>query len=391
MKFTSELLHQIEANLETGALAPPIYQTSTFVQEAPGVNKGFDYSRSNNPTRKCLEDLLAAIEHGAGASAFSSGLAAVDAVIKTLKTGDKILAVDDVYGGSFRAFTHIYKKLGIQVNYVDTSDIFEVEKALNEEVKLVWLETPTNPTLKISDIQGIAVLAQNVGAKLVVDNTFASPVLQNPIKLGADFIIHSATKYIGGHSDVIAGAVISKSKEDADQIKFIQNATGAVLGPWDSYLLIRGLHTLELRVKQSCKTAFELAEFLHAHQDIQKVNYPGLESHPNHWIAKEQQNGFFGAVISFSFKDDSTETALKFLKNLKRFKLAESLGGTKSLACHPASMTHKSTPKSIRIEAGVKDSLVRLSVGIEDAEVLIEDCRQAFENTQKLKPIDVLK
>lgn len=378
MKFTSELLHQIEANLETGALAPPIYQTSTFVQEAPGVNKGFDYSRSNNPTRKCLEDLLASLEKGAGACAFSSGLAAVDAVLKTLKSGDKIIAVDDVYGGSFRAFTHVYKKFGIEVEYVDTSSIQTVEQALSDEVKLVWLESPTNPTLKISDISRIAQLCKCVGAKLVVDNTFASPVLQRPLELGADYVIQSATKYISGHSDVIAGAVIAKSDEDAAEIKFIQNATGAVLGPWDSYLLIRGLHTLELRVKQSCNTALALAEYLEQQDFVKQVNYPGLKSHPNHEIAKAQQGGYFGAVISFSFHEDTAESAKLFLAGLQRFKLAESLGGTKSLVCHPASMTHKSTPRSTRLNAGVNDSLVRLSIGIEDTECLIDDCKRGF-------------
>lgn len=378
MKLSTKIIHSIPIDQQTGSVGVPIYQTSTFVQDSPGVHKGFDYSRSNNPTRKVLEDIIATLEHGASGFAFASGLAAVDAVLKLLSSGDEILAVDDIYGGSFRIFTHIFEKFGINVRYVDTSDINEVRNNINPKVKLVWLESPTNPTLKISDIAEIANIAHANDSLLVVDNTFASPILQQPIELGADIVIHSATKYLGGHCDLIAGLVVVKTLDLAEKIKFIQNSSGSILGPFDSWLVIRGMETLQLRVERHSKNALEIAKYLSRHKDIEQAFYPGLPSHTNHQIAKEQQTNGFGGVVSFNFKNDLAESAIAFVTNTKIFKLAESLGGVKSLVCHPASMTHKSTPIETRKAAGIKDSLVRLSVGLEDVSDLIEDIEQAI-------------
>ena len=377
MSTVTELIHSIPVDPQTGAISVPIYQTSTFVQEAPGVNKGYDYARSNNPTREALEKIVAQLEGGALASAFGSGLAAIDAVVKLLQSGDEILAVDDIYGGAFRQFTHIYKKFGINVNYVDTTDVTNVLDAITPATKLIWLETPTNPTLKISDIEAIAKIAQRHGILLCVDNTFASPALQQPITLGADIVIHSATKYLGGHSDLIAGIVVSKTKELGEQIKFTQNACGAVLAPFDSWLVIRGLETLHLRVQQHSANALELARFLQGHPAIDKVYYPGLEQHLNHDIAAKQQSAF-GGVVSFTLKNDTEEAAVKLVTATQYFKLAESLGGVKSLLCHPAQMTHKSIPAEKRRSSGVQDSLVRLSVGLENIEDLKADIAQAL-------------
>lgn len=382
MSTVTELIHSIPVDPLTGAISVPIYQTSTYVQEAPGVNKGYDYARSNNPTREALENIIAQLEGGAQASAFGSGLAAIDAVVKLLQSGDEILAVDDIYGGAFRQFTHIYRKFGINVNYVDTTDVANVFEALTPATKLIWLETPTNPTLKISDIAAIAKIAQQHNILLCVDNTFASPVLQQPIKLGADIVIHSATKYLGGHSDLIAGLVVTKTKELGEQIKFIQNACGAILSPFDSWLVIRGLETLHLRVQQHSANALELAEFLQSHPAVDKVYYPGLKTHLNHEIAAAQQSAF-GGIVTFTLKNDTEDAAKKVVCNTQLFKLAESLGGVKSLLCHPATMTHKSIPAEKRRAAGVQDSLIRLSVGLEQVADLKADIVQALDKLNK--------
>ncbi|NNV56323.1 trans-sulfuration enzyme family protein [Limnovirga soli] len=378
MSTATQIIHSIPADPLTGAIAVPIYQTSTFIQDAPGVNKGYDYARSNNPTRATLETIIAQLEEGSTGIAFGSGLAAIDAVVKLLKSGDEILAVDDIYGGAFRLFTHIYEKFGISVNYTDTTNVENVFNAVTPNTKLIWIETPTNPTLKISDIAAIAKVAKAHGCLLCVDNTFASPALQKPLTLGADIVVHSATKYLGGHSDLIAGLIVSKDKAIGEKLKFIQNATGAILAPFDSWLVIRGIETLTLRVKQHGINAQAVAEFLEQHPAVDKVYYPGLPSHVNHDIAKRQAKGF-GGVVSFTLKNDSEAAAISFVTNTKLFKLAESLGGVKSLLCHPANMTHKSIPAEKRRNAGVADSLIRLSVGLEEVEDLINDLEQSFE------------
>ena len=388
----TQLIHSIPVDPLTGAISVPIYQTSTFVQEAPGVNKGYDYARSGNPTRAALEDVIAKLENGSTGIAFGSGLAAIDAVVKLLKSGDEILAVDDIYGGAFRLFTHIYEKFGITVNYVDTTNVENVFNAITPKTKLIWIETPTNPTLKISDIEAIAKIAKANRCLLCVDNTFASPALQQPLSLGADIVIHSATKYLGGHSDLIAGLVVTKEKELGEKIKFIQNASGAILAPFDSWLVIRGIETLNLRVKQHCANAQLVAEFLETHPDVDKVFYPGLQSHPNHAIAAKQAKGF-GGVVSFTLKVDTEEAATNFVTGTQYFKLAESLGGVKSLLCHPAQMTHKSIPQERRRAGGVADSLIRLSVGLEEADDLVNDLKQAFltikTNTRSKKALTI--
>ena len=338
MQEQTKIIHSIPVDELTGAIAVPIYQTSTFVQESPGVNKGFDYARSNNPTRKTLEDIVAKLENGSGGYAFASGLAAIDAVVKLLESGDEILAVDDIYGGAFRLFTHIYQKFGISIKYVDTTDAANVAEAISPKTKLIWLESPTNPTLKISDIEAIAKIAKANNCLLCIDNTFASPASQKPIDLGADLVIHSATKYLGGHSDLIAGVVITKTVELGEKIKFIQNATGSILAPFDSFLVIRGIETLALRVKQHSENAQRVAEFLQSCDFINNVYYPGLSTHHNHHIAKQQQK-YFGGVIAFDLKIDEKEIAKQIVSNTKLFKLAESLGGVKSLICLPCEMT----------------------------------------------------
>lgn len=380
MSNATKLIHSIPVDPLTGAISVPIYQTSTFVQEAPGENKGYDYARTNNPTRAVLEKVIAELEGGATGAAFASGLAAIDAVVKLLQSGDEILAVDDIYGGAFRLFTHIYQKFGIKINYVDTTDVANVVDAITPQTKLVWLETPTNPTLKISDIEAIAKIAHQNNALLCVDSTFASPALQQPIKLGADIVVHSATKYLGGHSDLIAGLVVCKTQEVGDQIKFIQNASGAILAPHDSWLVIRGIETLHLRVKEHCRNAQAVAEFLLTHPAVDKVYYPGIKTHLNHDIAAKQQSGF-GGIVSFTLKEDTAEAAKHVVTSTQYFKLAESLGGVKSLLCHPATMTHKSIPAEKRQAAGVADSLIRLSVGLEDVLDLIKDIDNALNGS----------
>ena len=374
---TTALIHSIPADPLTGAISVPIYQTSTYVQEAPGVNRGYDYARSGNPTRAVLENLIAELEGGVSGSAFASGLAAIDAVVKLLQSGDEILAVDDIYGGAFRQFTHIWAKFGITVNYVDTTVAANVLDAITPKTKLVWIETPTNPTLKISDIEAIAGIAHANGSLLCVDNTFASPALQQPIGLGADIVLHSATKYLGGHSDLIAGLVVTATKELGEQIRFIQNACGAILAPHDSWLVIRGIETLHLRVEKHCRNADEVAQFLLTHPEVDTVFYPGLKTHGNHDVAASQQSGF-GGIVSFTLKTDTEDAAKAVVCNTALFKLAESLGGIKSLCCHPATMTHKSIPADRRRAGGVADSLIRLSVGLEDARDLIADLEQAL-------------
>lgn len=374
----TQLIHSIPVDELTGAVSVPIYQTSTFVQEAPGVNKGYDYARTGNPTRATLENIISKLEGGATGIAFGSGLAAIDAVLKLLKAGDEIIAVDDIYGGAYRLFTHVYEKFGIRVNYVDTTYAENVFNAITPQTKLIWIETPTNPTLKISDIEAIAKIAKASRCLLCVDNTFASPALQQPLSLGADIVIHSATKYLGGHSDLIAGLVVTRETELGEKIKFIQNASGAILSPFDSWLVIRGIETLPLRIKQHCANAQAIAEFLETHPAVDKVFYPGLKHHINHAIAARQATGF-GGVVSFRLKNDTEEAAGILVTSTKYFKLAESLGGVKSLLCHPAQMTHKSIPAEKRRAAGVSDSLIRLSAGLEESPDLISDLKQALE------------
>lgn len=380
MSSTTQIIHSIPVDPLTGAISVPIYQTSTFVQETPGVNKGYDYARSGNPTRAALEQLIATLEEGHTGAAFGSGLAAIDAVVKLLESGDEILAVDDIYGGAFRLFTHIYQKFGITVNYVDATSVENVLDAISSKTKLIWIETPTNPTLKIADIAAISKIARASGCLLCVDNTFASPALQKPISLGADIVIHSATKYLGGHSDLIAGLVVTKDKELGEKIRFIQNATGAILSPFDSWLVIRGIETLPLRMKQHCTNAQLISEYLENHPAVETVFYPGLPSHANHSIAAKQAKGF-GGVVSFRLKNDTEEAAISFVTTTRLFKLAESLGGVKSLLSHPATMTHKSIPAEKRRASGITDSLIRLSVGLEEAEDLINDLEQALSST----------
>jgi len=380
MNKNTRIIHSIPVDELTGSISVPIYQTATYVQEAPGVNKGYEYARTNNPTRAALEKIVAQLEGGTYGFAFATGLAAIDAIAKTLKTGDEIVAVDDIYGGAYRLFTHIYQKLGITIHYVDTTDASNISAYLNEKTKLVWLESPTNPTLKISDIKTIAGLAHKAGALVVVDNTFATPIAQNPLDLGADYVMHSGTKYLGGHSDLLAGLVVVKDENLAEEIKFIQNSSGGVLGPQDCWLVIRGVETVALRVERQCENAAKVAAFLNTHPAVDHVNYPGLPSHKNHEIAKVQQHGLHGGMISFSLKNDTEEAALAIVTSTKIFKLAESLGGVKSLLCHPSQMTHKSVPREKRLASGINDSLIRLSCGIEEVDDLISDLEQAFNN-----------
>ena len=377
MRTETRILHTLRHDPLTGAVSVPIYQTSTFEQEAPGINKGFDYSRTNNPTRQAFEELLAGLEGGTRGIAFSSGLAAVDAVLKLLSSGDEIIAVDDIYGGTYRALHTIYNRFGISVKHVDTSDPGNVLEAITPKTKLVWLETPTNPTLKVSDIRAIASIAKAAKALLLVDNTFCSPVAQQPLKLGADILLHSITKYIAGHSDVIGGGIVVKDEELGQRLKYIQNATGAVLGPQDSWLAIRGAQTLHLRYERISNSAQQVAEFLLGHPDVAGVNYPGLRSHPNHLVARSQSSAF-GGVISFWLKDDREGSAVELVKHTQLITLAESLGGVKSLLCVPSRMTHASVPREARIAAGINDSLVRVSIGLEHPDDLIGDLANAL-------------
>jgi len=378
MNTATQILQHIPVDPLTGSISTPIYQTATYVQEAPGVNKGFDYARTGNPTRQVLENLIAKLEHGHAGFAFATGLAAIDAVVKLLSTGDEIVAVNDIYGGAYRLFTHVYAKLGITVHYVDTTEVEEVRRAITPKTKFIWLESPTNPTLKISDIAAISALAKAQNLQVVVDNTFASPLLQQPITLGADIVIHSATKYLAGHSDLVAGLVVTANPELSDRIKFIQNATGGILGPQDCWLTIRGIETAALRIQKQSESALAVAQFLSKHPLVGQVYYPGLASHKNHSIAAKQQGNAFGGIVSFNLVHDNKNAALSIVQNTSLFHLAESLGGVKSLCCIPSEMTHKSIPKEQRVRSGIGDSLIRLSCGIEDTSDLIEDLDQAL-------------
>ena len=377
MNELTSILESIPVDPLTGAISVPIYQTSTYVQEAPNVNKGFDYTRTNNPTRKILEEIIAKLENGKYGLAFSSGLAAIDCVVKLLKIGDEILAVDDIYGGAYRLFTTVYNKFGISIRFVDTTNPENVRNAISPKTKLIWLESPTNPLLKISDIKKISEIAKEYNALVCVDNTFATPILQKPLDLGADIVLHSATKYLGGHTDVLAGLIVTNSDELGEQLKYLQNATGGVLAPFDSWLIIRSIETLKIRVEHHCANAIKVAEFLEGRSEIKNLYYPGLKSHPNYTTASKQQT-FPGAIISFSLNEDTEENATRFVTSTKIFKLAESLGGAKSLICHPASMTHKSIPRERRLESGISDSLIRLSIGLEYPDDLINDIDQAL-------------
>lgn len=361
-----------------GAVMTPIYQTSTYAQKSPGVHQGFEYSRSANPTRSALESSLAALENGSYGLAFASGLAAIDAVLKLLKPGDHILASHDLYGGSYRLFVQMFESFGLSFSFVDMQELAVVEKAITAETRLIWLETPTNPLMTIVDIKGVAALIEGLDILLAVDNTFASPYLQQPLNLGAHIVMHSATKYLGGHSDVVVGALVVKEKHLAKRLFFIQNASGAICGPMDSFLVLRGIKTLHLRMQRHCENGREMAFFLKRHTEVEKVYWPGFEDHPNFAVAKAQMKDF-GGMISFVPKDNSLAGAKKILEKLQLFTLAESLGGVESLAGHPASMTHASIPKEIRDVNGVVDGLIRLSVGIEDVRDLISDIEQALK------------
>jgi cystathionine beta-lyase/cystathionine gamma-synthase len=361
----------------TGAIMTPIYQTSTYVQSAPGVNQGYEYARSQNPTRKALEDALAVIENGKHGLAFGSGVAATDAVIKLLNPGDEVICANDMYGGTYRLFTKIFEKYGIKFIYVDTTNASNIQAAVTPKTKLIWIETPTNPLMNITDIEAVSHISKAAGAWLCVDNTFASPYLQNPLDLGADIVMHSATKYLGGHSDVIQGALMMNDDSLREQLYFIQKSCGAVPGPMDCFLVLRGIKTLAVRMKQHCENGRIVAHFLRNHPNVAKVYWCGFEDHPNHGIAKKQMRDF-GGMISFTLKDDSIAAATKVLTATKLFALAESLGGVESLINHPASMTHASIPREKRIANGLADGLIRLSVGIEDAEDLVEDLRMAI-------------
>jgi cystathionine beta-lyase/cystathionine gamma-synthase len=355
----------------------PIYQTSTYVQTAPGVNQGFEYARSQNPTRKALEEALAVIENGKFGLAFSSGVAATDAVIKLLNPGDEVIAANDMYGGTYRLFTKIFEKYGIKFIYVDTTDVENIEVAVTAKTKLIWIETPTNPLMNITDIEAVSAIAKKTGAWLCVDNTFASPYLQNPLDLGADIVMHSSTKYLGGHSDVIQGALVMNDPALREQLYFIQKSCGAVPGPMDCFLVLRGIKTLHVRMKQHCENGVLIAHFLRSHPKVKRVYWCGFEDHHNYEIAKKQMRSF-GGMMSFTLADESMEAATKVLSSTKLFALAESLGGVESLINHPASMTHASIPREERIKNGLSDGLIRLSVGIEDAADLMEDLNNAI-------------
>ncbi len=378
LKFNSKTIHGgQQPDKAYGAVMPPIYQTSTYAQTTPGGHKGFEYSRSANPTRTALENSLASIENGQYGLAFASGLAAMDAVIKLLNPGDEVVSTNDLYGGSYRLFKQIFEKYGITFHFIGMQDPNKIEAYINDKTKLIWIETPTNPMMNIIDIKAVSQIAKKHDVLLAVDNTFATPYLQLPLDLGADIVMHSATKYLGGHSDVVVGALVVKEKELADQLYFIQNASGAVCGPMDSFLVLRGIKTLHVRMQRHCENGIAIANFLANHPKIEKVYWPGFEDHPNHHIAKEQMNGF-GGMISFITKGSNYDDAIKIVEKLQIFTLAESLGGVESLAGHPASMTHASIPKEEREKSGVVDALIRLSVGIEDQADLIADLEQAI-------------
>ncbi len=378
MRAGSKYIHAgTEPDPSTGAIMTPIYQTSTYVQSAPGQHKGYEYARSQNPTRKALEDALAVIENGKYGLAFSSGVAATDAVIKLLAPADEVIAGNDMYGGTYRLFTKVFEKFGIKFHCVDMHDLANIENAVNANTKLIWTETPTNPLINITDIEAVAAISKKHNALLCVDNTFASPYLQNPLDLGADIVMHSSTKYLGGHSDVIQGALVMNDADLREKLYFIQKSCGAVPGPMDCFLVLRGIKTLHVRMQRHCENGEKIAHFLRNHAAVAHVYWCGFEDHPGYAIAKKQMRGF-GGMMSFTLKDDSAENATRVLSSTHLFALAESLGGVESLINHPASMTHASIPREERIKNGLTDSLIRLSVGIEDVEDLIEDLNKAI-------------
>ncbi len=378
MKPATKYIHAgMSPDPSTGAIMTPIYQTSTYVQESPAVNKGYEYARSQNPTRKALEDAFALIENAQYALAFSSGVAATDAVIKLLAPGDEVICGNDLYGGSYRLFTKVFEKFGIRFIYVDTTNTANIKNAVTPSTKLIWIETPTNPLMNITDISAVAATAKSGNILLAVDNTFASPALQNPLDLGADVVMHSATKYLGGHSDVIQGALMMNDTALREKLYFLQKSCGAVPGPMDCFLVLRGIKTLGIRMKAHCENGKIIANWLRNHPKVSKVYWPGFEDHPGYAVAKKQMRDF-GGMISFELKNDSVEEAKRVLSSTHLFSLAESLGGVESLINHPASMTHASIPKEERIKNGLSDSLIRLSVGIEDAEDLVEDLKKAI-------------
>jgi len=378
MKFNSKVIHAgVSPDPSTGAIMTPIFQTSTYVQDEPGVHKGHEYGRTSNPTRSALEANLAALENGKYGLCFSSGLGAMDTLLKMLNPGDEIISTNDLYGGSYRLMTRVYGRFGIKSHFIDLNDTVQLEKLINPRTRLIWIETPTNPMLNIVDIRKVTKIAEKYGIITCVDNTFASPYLQRPLDLGADIILHSCTKYLGGHSDAVLGALVCNKKEIDDQLRFLQNACGATPGPMDCFLILRGIKTLHIRMKRACRNAGRLAEFLKNHPAINKVNYPGFKTHPSHQLASTQMSDF-GAMVSFDLKKDSLESAIGVLKKFKMFSLAESLGGVESLVGHPSTMTHASIPREERLKVGLTDSLIRLSVGIEDIEDLMADLDQAL-------------
>lgn len=379
MKFNTKVIHAGQHPEETsGAVMPPIFQTSTYAQASPGVHKGHEYARVTNPTRSALEAMIAGLEEAEECAAFASGCAAMDAIMKMLRPGDHVIASNDLYGGTYRLFTKVYAHYGIEFSFVDMTRLTFVEQTIKPSTRLIWIETPTNPLLNIVDISAISVLANNFGIFTVVDNTFASPVLQKPLTLGADAVVHSTTKYLGGHSDVIGGAVASSNREIMENVRFQVKTSGGVPGPMDCYLTLRGIKTLALRVERSCRNARDIANYLVDHPKVADVRWPGLKSHPQHELAASQMEDF-GAMVSFSLKDDSVERAIKVMSATRYFTLAESLGGVESLVCHPTTMTHASIPAEVRHASGLHDSLIRLSVGIEDVSDLVDDLERALD------------
>ena len=378
MKFNTKTIHGGQKiDPAFNSVMQPIYQTSTYAQKSPGVNKGFEYSRTHNPTRTALQNSFASLENAKYGVAFSSGLAAIDAIIKLLSPGDEVISTNDLYGGTFRLFTKVFEKYGVKFHFTSLHNVSDVESLINENTKVIWAETPTNPMINIFDIEALSIISKAKNLLLVVDNTFASPFLQNPINLGADIVMHSATKYLAGHSDVVLGALMLNDDEIAEKLYFIQNASGAVPGPQDCFLTLRGIKTLHVRMQRHCENAHKVANFLNNHEMVEKVYWPGLDSHKNHDVAKKQMSGF-GGMLSFRIKDFNKEQTIKFLEKLHLFTLAESLGGVESLCGHPAPMTHASIPVEEREKSGVTDSLIRLSIGIEDIDDLIDDLKNAF-------------
>ena len=378
MKFNTKTIHGGQKiDPAFNSVMQPIYQTSTYAQKSPGVNKGFEYSRTHNPTRTALQNSFASLENAKYGVAFSSGLAAIDAIIKLLSPGDEVISTNDLYGGTFRLFTKVFEKYGVKFHFTSLHNVSDVESLINENTKVIWAETPTNPMINIFDIEALSIISKAKNLLLVVDNTFASPYLQNPLNLGANIVMHSATKYLAGHSDVVLGALMLNDDEIAEKLYFIQNASGAVPGPQDCFLTLRGIKTLHVRMQRHCENAQKVANFLNNHEMVEKVYWPGLYSHKNHDVAKKQMSGF-GGMLSFRIKDFNKQQTIKFLEKLHLFTLAESLGGVESLCGHPATMTHASIPAEEREKSGVTDSLIRLSVGIEDVDDLIEDLKNAF-------------